>query len=390
VSSVAALVEKLHAGPAALALAVTGGGSLAISHLLTVPGASRTVLECVVPYGEAALAAFLGGEPEQCCSARTARAMAVVALLRAMGYMKGRPREADSPTIVAGVSCTASLATNRPKRGPHRAHLAVQTLGETVTQTVQLFKGARTRAEEEELVAQFVLNLMAETAGIPDRLPATLRSDESAAVTRTAAMPGWGDLLTSATRAVLQGGAGSADRAGRVLLAGAFHPRHEGHRKIAEIAATVLGRPVEHEISIVNVDKPPLDYTEMADRAGQFQPDEPLWFTRAATFEEKSELFPSATFVVGADTIARIAQERYYGNDPARRDLAIAHLAQHGASFLVFARRGHGRVETADNLDLPAGLRRMCRAVPPATFCMDVSSTEMRARNCRGTNGEET
>ncbi|MBI1903782.1 MAG: hypothetical protein HYS13_21980 [Planctomycetia bacterium] len=380
-SSVAKLVEKLHAGPASFALAITGGGSLAISHLLTVPGASRTVLECVVPYDEAALESFLGGTPEHYCSARTARAMAVVALLRALGYAKARPRGADAPTIVAGVSCTAGLATNRPKRGPHRAHLAVQTLGETITQTVQLSKGARSRGEEEQLVAEFVLSLMAETAGIAERLPAKLRTDESAAITRTPAMPHWPELLSGATKAVLQGDAGSADRAGRVLLPGAFNPRHEGHRQMAQIAARLLGRPVEHEISIVNVDKAPLDYTEMADRAGQFQPDEPLWFTRAATFEEKSELFPSATFVVGADTVARIAQERYYGNDPARRDLAIAQLARHGASFLVFARQGHGRVETLENLDLPAALRTRCRGVPPETFCRDISSTEIRARH---------
>ena len=44
------LIQQLHESPHQLVLAVTGGGSLAISGLLTRPGASATVLEAVVPY----------------------------------------------------------------------------------------------------------------------------------------------------------------------------------------------------------------------------------------------------------------------------------------------------------------------------------------------------
>ena len=59
-----------------------------------------------------------------------------------------------------------------------------------------------------------------------------------------------------------------------------------------------MGSEVAHEISLVNVDKPPLDFTDLAERAAQFAASEPLWITRAATFREKADVFPGATFIV--------------------------------------------------------------------------------------------
>lgn len=77
------LVQRLHASPFQGVLAITGGGSGAIVELLQVPGASSSVLEAIVPYSEASLAALLGGVPDQACHVATARAMAMAAFRRA-------------------------------------------------------------------------------------------------------------------------------------------------------------------------------------------------------------------------------------------------------------------------------------------------------------------
>src|SRR5205823_7907670 len=77
------LIEQIHKSGRQLVLAVTGGGSGAISALLQVPGASASVLEAIVPYAATALADWLGGRPDQYCSERTARAMAMAAVERA-------------------------------------------------------------------------------------------------------------------------------------------------------------------------------------------------------------------------------------------------------------------------------------------------------------------
>ena len=147
---------------------------------------------------------------------------------------------------------------------------------------------------------------------------------------------------------------------------------------MAKIAAEILGVPVDFEISILNVDKPPLDYFQIAHRLGQFDPAQKVWLTRSPTFEEKSRQFPGATFVVGADTLSRIAEPRYYGADPARCREALEAIAGRGCRFLVFARADSGTLTTLADLDLPEVLKSICREVPPERFREDVSSREIR------------
>jgi hypothetical protein len=159
---------------------------------------------------------------------------------------------------------------------------------------------------------------------------------------------------------------------------------HVGHRRMAEIAGgrdqpTVGARqPVEFEISILNVDKPPLDFLEIQQRAGQFGPQETLWLTRAATFEAKSRLFAGATFVVGADTLRRIADPRYFGGDAAACQRAIAEIAARGCRFLVFGREEDARFVGLSELALPPPLRALCQEIPASEFREDVSSTAIR------------
>src|SRR5437762_311819 len=109
------LIEALHQAPYKCVLAVTGGGTQAAALLLNVPGGSRTILEIVVPYHERSLDDFLGHTPDQSCSEGTSREMARRAFERARWLTPGE--------AVIGVGCTASLATDRPKRGDHRFHL---------------------------------------------------------------------------------------------------------------------------------------------------------------------------------------------------------------------------------------------------------------------------
>jgi hypothetical protein len=121
----------------------------------------------------------------------------------------------------------------------------------------------------------------------------------------------------------------------------------------------------------------------MERRANQFAADERLWFTRAATFVEKAALFPRATFVVGADTIARIAEPKYY-DDERCRDAALAALAAAGCRFLVFGRCHEGGFQSLCDLKLPDALRRICDEVPAEVFRVDVSSTALRAMQSEG------
>lgn len=362
------LVQEVHSRSRPLALAVTGGGSGAISALLQQPGASRTVLEAVVPYSSAALATFLGGPPEQFCAERTARLIAMSAYRRA--------RRLAPATEVVGVGATASLASDRPKRGPHRVYVAWQSSSTTATSYLELEKGARNRTEEEDLVAGLILNSVAAATGARSRLELPLRAGEQVQEVLLQGAPDEQDLLAGAASLVARGSA-SLDKLPRAVFSGAFHPLHVGHRRMADVAARILGCPVAFEISIENVDKPPLDFLEMQSRLRQFDPSDAVWLSVAPTFVKKSALFPGCTFVVGADTVARIGQERYYGS-PQAMDAAIAEIAARGCRFLVFGRAADDSFHTLDDLRLPQPLAALCQGVPAAEFREDISSTAIR------------
>jgi nicotinamide mononucleotide (NMN) deamidase PncC len=372
-TTVESFVELIHDAPGQIVLAVTGGGSRAIADLLEVPGGSRTLLEAVVPYCEAALQSWIGGRPGQCCSAATARAMAMVAF--------GRARTLGATDdLAAGVSGSAGLSTDRPKRGAHRAHVALQTAARTIAWSVELQKDARSRAEEEWVVSRMVLNAVAEGCGLPVRLDLPLVGGEEVQQQQIVAPPGWPALVLGKVGWVWAGGPGAAAGAGtpHAVLSGAFNPPHIGHLRMAELGREILGLPVALEMSVYNVDKPPLDYLEIQHRLGLLPAGRPVCLTRAATFEEKARLFPAATFLLGVDTLRRIAAERYYPGGAAACQRALETIAERGCRFLVFGRdMGTGFVRLGD-LDLPDILRHLCREVTPEQFRENISSTGLR------------
>jgi cytidyltransferase-like protein len=369
------LVRRVHDSHWQVVLALNGG-SRALADLLDVPGGSRTLLEAIVPYSEDALISLLGSRPEQFCSARTARATAVAAFGRAMRY--GATEES-----AAGIASSASLASDRPKRGSHRAHIALQTAARTACWSLELTKGARSRAEEEQLVGRMVLNAVADASGIAERLELPLLDEERVDVQQITALQEWQDLFLGRIDVIRARSNGISPNAfaPKVIFPGAFNPPHVGHRRMAEIAAEMLGWPVEFEISIVNVDKPPLDYVEIEQRLAPYAPEQSVWLTRAATFDEKSRLFPGATFVVGADTLRRIVDPRYYGNDRALMIQAIDRIAARGCKFMVFGRQTDAGFIRQCDLDLPDALRNLCSEIPRERFQEDVSSSALRSKD---------
>ncbi len=368
------LVEAIHAAPGQLVLAVTGGGSSAIAELLSVAGASRTLLEATIPYQEKSLRQYLNAAPEQLCSARTARSMAMVAWQRACQFGL-----VDQP--VFGLGSTAAIATNRERRGEDRCHVAVQSFDATLELSVLLGKGL-TRQVQEGICRDLILHAIAETLGLLNDHPPDIELTRR----RHHASPAWQALLRgvpgharteSAIRQSTPPNTQTNTQKIDTLFPGTFNPLHHGHIALLDVAGDILGTRVFPEISIRNVDKPPLDYLEMQDRQAALG-DYEVIFSNAPTFEEKSRLFPGVTFVVGLDTILRVADPGYYGNDARLRDQAVLNIAARGNKFLVFGRLRQGQFETLGQVSLPNALRAICMEVSQAQCRVDVSSSELR------------
>lgn len=375
------LIAALHQSPHQCVLALAGGGTAALGMLLNVPGGSRTILEAVVPYGETAFAEFLGQHPDQFCSAATSRLLA--------GRARDRARWLAPGGQVIGVGCTATLATDRPKRGDHRFFIATSGDDEVTTFALTLEKGARDREQEEAVLDAVLLNALAEACALPERLPLSLRPGEVVDVERSSP----GDLVAAVVNGQLSAvcvepdGKVHATAAERcALLPGAFNPVHHGHWELAAVARRLTGLSVAFELSVTNVDKPTLALAEVRQRLDQFLWRSRVLVTRAPTFREKAALLPGAVFVVGADTALRIVQPRYYQD---REDLMIAALEQirgQGCRFLVAGREdAAGRFVSGADLAVPVAFQDLFAAIPECDFHVPVSSTALREQTkCAG------
>ena len=356
----------------------TGAGSLALAWLHSVGGSSRLLLEACDRYSLRSLAELLGRTPAKTVSAETAALMAHRAYRRAVRLSD----DADAGACV-GLACTATIATDRTKRGEHACHVAVHDRHGRAGYGIVLNKGARDRLGEETFVAHLVLLALADACGVDSRqAPPQLLAGEEIIDTRHHVDDPVHLLLENRAQSVM------AYPNGRVvpdepftgaLLSGSFNPLHCGHETLLRVATSYLRVPGAYELPVVNADKPPLSRNEIERRVAQFR----RWaaiLTRVPLFRQKAELFPGCTFVVGYDTAVRLVDPRYYGG-AAGRDAAIEAIRACGCRFLVAARPMPGEgVRTLADVKVEPAFADVFIELPRSEFMLDLSSTELRER----------
>ena len=395
------LAEVVHDLPHVAVLEVAGAGTQALAWLHAAPGSSRTVLEATDRYSAAALGDALGQVPPRAVSVAVAQQLAGLARRRALALA---PPADTATTPRMGVAATATIATDRRKRGRRGAALAVETALGVLSLTVDLDEPMRPglREHEEQLVSALLVALLAEGCGI-DAAPLVLQAagvERKRVVEALLPAPSLAGLFAGerevvAIPAVAVGAGAAATPSGAVILSGAFDPWHAGHRALGEAAAALAGVPptaVWFELPVVNADKAALQLRDAWRRASQFAGGGNLLLSRAPLFQQKAVLYPGATFVVGADTAARLLQPRFYGDSERAMEAALGEIGAAGCRFLVACRWQPGRSEPGRKApsrtpaaplcleDLPIAPRHsdLFVPIPAAEFRMDLSSTEIR------------
>lgn len=139
-----------------LYLAITGGGTSAISELLRYGSASKIFMGAIIPYSQEELE-FLIGSYSKAVSLPVAKQLAKV------GYTRSFSDNLEYACIGIGATCSLAKAEKERADREHKICLAVSRFTKDKVETdfaaeIVLTK-KRTREEEEELVSNAILSL---------------------------------------------------------------------------------------------------------------------------------------------------------------------------------------------------------------------------------------
>ena len=428
-------IFQVHKSPCKVILAITGGGAEIIGELLRHGSGSATVLDAVVPYGTAAMDRFLGRKPEKYCSEKTARLMGMVAYQRALGLSKGSGGPADPDVIGIGATCKLKAANEREGR-KHEIHVAIQAARETGVCTLELVAD-RKREKEEKIAALLIFNVLARHCGVPEiDLPdgigtrrrtggETGEEEIEEVIEKYASVSGVvGDLLKQQSH-IPESFCKTAGMARinlnevkapeeikpeeikpeetkseetkpeetkpeetklekpeeiKLVFSGSFDPCHKNHVFMAMCASKEYNAPVHFEISLTNVDKPPIDFISLSQRLDSLRKykDEAFMggvcLTNAPLFLQKADLFPNSTFIIGADTFNRLFDAKYY-DGTVDTPAILRHFKEKNARFMVFRRKS---VEMSTNPEV----LEFCEIIPVDEYEDDgTSSREIRKKH---------
>ncbi|RZB89337.1 hypothetical protein D0Y65_028268 [Glycine soja] len=184
-------------------------------------------------------------------------------------------------------------------------------------------------------------------------------------------------------------------------MPGSFHPLHDGHLKLMEVATRICGDGYPcFEISAVNADKPPLSVSQIKDRIKQFEKVGetitillrehygcPLTEWRArmlstlmhshSVLQNVKQLNP--WFLL--DHVTAPHHPKYYDGDYNMMQKILVGCKETGCTFLVGGRNVDGAFKVLDDIDVPEELKGMFVSIQAEQFRMDISSTEIRNRN---------
>ena len=375
-----AVIERLHQTPHMLVYEFAGAGVQALAWLHAVAGSSATILEANDRYSRKSFIESAGFEPDKFVSLEASEALAKQALKRAQ-YLKPKHLKHEG-TAAIGVSCIASIATSRPKRGEHKCFISIADELAVTSYSLTLDKGARNRDEEEALVSILVIKAIAEACDL--KTPELHLNTEDILETYHSSSPALLQLekeevnwLRFSSRGEVSAGKTLSNQ---LLLSGSFNPVHAGHLQLVKLVADKKQKDVCFELPLANAAKATIGFEEAVRRARQFIGKGDVILSLSPLFYEKATVFPESMFIVGADTAVRLVQKRFYNDSEKEMLASFEAVRQKACSFIVAGRLIDDDFITLDEIAIPETIKDLFEVLPEEVFRVDLSSTEIREK----------
>ena len=385
-------IMDIHESHFRIVMAVTGGGTEAIGELLRHGRGSNTLLEAIVPYSKESLHDLIGKEPEKYASAETAKDMAMSAYRRALFLDPGSGTQDPEKLIGIGVTCKLARQEHEREGRQNEIYLASQSYGNTTVSGIT-FKENGCREEQESIAANYIVDLIAYLCDPEKYANPNVRKDISNDNTlffgtEAKAETAVSELLLKTLENLNSGtniipakiDMGISKNKPGIIMSGSFNPCHKKHVEMAMIASEKYGMPVDFEISLANVDKPPIDYISLKERLESVkacmqdmrkESAGNIYLSNSPLFADKAVLFPGSVFLIGTDTLNRLFNKNYYRKGEDRQSL-LEHFKKYDIRFLVFPRKG---AYISDDIEMPD----ICEIVPHGRYTDDgTSSTKIR------------
>lgn len=364
----------------------TGGGSKIGSYLWEVPGISSVLAGESFTYSCHETDRFLQFKPDKYCSEETAIHMAMAAYMRAC-------ESVPSGRMPIGLAVTANVASSKEHRGDHRIHAAIITPHSRIYTHVILNKGCGhdIRGRDGRICDQVGFNLMLRVLGCSD-IPIMVSGSDSVEMQweHYQIIPQYVDIPETKLRELffqhpLFTELGRFldnvyDYSDVVLFPGTFNPIHDGHMFMAEAVQDIGNVSTLYMITADSPHKPPLPVVTMLAKAVKIRMSDPtrcvLFTQNDPLFIDKARKFPGASFLVGADSVERLLDPRWYGGKPEAVVDMLDEFERLGTRFYVFGRdSGKGMVRMSD-IPVIGHHKNMFVQMPDNKYA--ISSTQIR------------